>query len=92
MKPFLITFFALLISFQSLAQDKKSYQIKRTDYPPKIDGVLDDKAWSDAQVATNFTEFKPDVGDTAPDNKKTKVQMTYDDTGIYVAAYCYDNP
>jgi hypothetical protein len=92
MKPFLITFFALLISFQTLAQDKKSYQIKRTDYPPKIDGVLDDKAWSDAQIATDFTEFKPDVGDTAPDNKKTKVQMTYDDTGIYVAAYCYDNP
>ena len=92
MKPFLITFFALLISFQTLAQDKKSYQIKRTDYPPKIDGVLDDKAWSDAQIATDFTEFKPDVGDTAPENKKTKVQMTYDDTGIYVAAYCYDNP
>lgn len=92
MKPFLITFFALLISFQTLAQDKKSYQIKRTDYPPKIDGVLDDKAWSDVQIATDFTEFKPDVGDTAPDNKKTKVQMTYDDTGIYVAAYCYDNP
>ncbi|WP_240788919.1 DUF5916 domain-containing protein [Psychroserpens sp. NJDZ02] len=80
------------MSYQSIAQDKKSYQIKRTDYPPKIDGILDDKAWTDAQIATDFTEFKPDVGDTATADKKTKVRMTYDDSGIYVAAYCYDKP
>ncbi|MEL0642775.1 DUF5916 domain-containing protein [Olleya sp. Ti.3.14] len=92
MKPFFILIFALLVSNQSLAQDKKSYQIKRTEIPVKIDGVLDDTAWKDAQIATNFTEFKPDVGDTAAANKTTKVRMTYDDSGIYVSAYCYDNP
>ncbi|WP_397362654.1 DUF5916 domain-containing protein [Olleya sp. R77988] len=92
MKSYSIVLLALLFSFQINAQDKKSYQIKRTDNPPKIDGVLDDKAWIDAQVATDFTEFRPEVGDTAADNKKTKVRMTYDDTGIYVSAYCYDNP
>ncbi|QXP58548.1 DUF5916 domain-containing protein [Olleya sp. HaHaR_3_96] len=92
MKPYLLFFFAIIMSYQSIAQDKKAYQIKRTEYPPKIDGVLDDKAWIDAQVATDFTEFKPDVGDTATADKKTKVRMTYDDSGIYVAAYCYDKP
>lgn len=92
MKPFFILIFALLVSNQLLAQDKKSYQIKRTEIPVKIDGVLDDTAWKDAQIATNFTEFKPDVGDSAAANKTTKVRMTYDDSGIYVSAYCYDNP
>ncbi|QCE43195.1 protein with DOMON-like ligand-binding domain protein [Psychroserpens sp. NJDZ02] len=92
MKPYLLFLFAIIMSYQSIAQDKKSYQIKRTDYPPKIDGILDDKAWTDAQIATDFTEFKPDVGDTATADKKTKVRMTYDDSGIYVAAYCYDKP
>ncbi|WGD34624.1 DUF5916 domain-containing protein [Olleya sp. YS] len=92
MKTYLVLFFALVISFQIKAQDKKTYQIERTDSPPKIDGVLDDKAWIDAQVATDFTEFRPDVGDTAAEHKKTKVRMTYDDSGIYVAAYCYDDP
>ncbi|MGB6269345.1 MAG: DUF5916 domain-containing protein [Olleya sp.] len=92
MKTYLVLLFALIISFQLKAQDKKTYQILRTDTPPKIDGVLDDKAWIDAQVATDFTEFRPDVGDTAAENKKTKVRMTYDDSGIYVSAYCYDDP
>ncbi|RAJ12018.1 DUF5916 domain-containing protein [Olleya aquimaris] len=92
MRIYLTLFFALVISFQIKAQDKKTYHIERTDTPPKIDGVLDDKAWINAQVATDFVEFRPDVGDTAAENKKTKVKMTYDDSGIYVAAYCYDNP
>lgn len=92
MKTYLVLFLTLIISFQLKAQDKKTYQILRTDTPPKIDGFLDDKAWIDAQVATDFTEFRPDVGDTAAENKKTKVRMTYDDSGIYVSAYCYDDP
>ena len=52
MKPFFILIFALLVSNQLLAQDKKLYQIKRTEIPVKIDGVLDDTAWKDAQIAT----------------------------------------
>ncbi|MBL7560264.1 protein with DOMON-like ligand-binding domain protein [Olleya sp. YSTF-M6] len=90
MKSFFTLLSVIFVSLQTLAQVKPTYQIKRTDHPPKIDGVLDDKAWNDAQIATNFTEFKPDVGDVAPDNKRTSVKMTYDDSGIYVAAYCYD--
>lgn len=92
MKLILTSLFAFLLAFQLNAQDKKTYQIKRTDIAPKIDGVLDDIAWNDAQIATNFTEFRPDLGDLPNKEKRTEVKMTYDDAGIYIAAYCYDNP
>ena len=92
MKLILTSLFTLLLAFQLNAQDKKTYQIKRTEIAPKIDGVLDDIAWNDAQIATNFTEFRPDLGDLPSKEKRTEVKMTYDDAGIYIAAYCYDNP
>ena len=92
MKLFLKSLFVLCFVYQLNAQDKKTYQIKRTEIAPKIDGVLDDLAWKDAQIATNFTEFRPNLGDLPTEDKKTKVQMTYDNSGIYIAAYCYDKP
>lgn len=92
MKYYLFFSIAILWTLSAAAQDKKVYQIQRTETPPKIDGILDDAAWNVAQIATDFTEFRPEVGDKAPENKTTKVRMTYDDSGIYVSAYCYDNP
>ena len=92
MKLFSIIALTFVLTLQVTAQDKKTYNISRTDNAPKIDGVLDDEVWKTAQIATDFIEFKPTVGKTMPENKRTEVKMTYDDSGIYVAAYCYDNP
>ncbi|WP_034058256.1 DUF5916 domain-containing protein [Lacinutrix jangbogonensis] len=92
MKLFSVVVLAALLTFQVTAQDKKTYSITRTDNAPKIDGVLDDEAWKTAQIATDFVEFQPTVGKTMPENKRTEVKMTYDDTGIYISAYLYDNP
>ncbi|RSK38724.1 DUF5916 domain-containing protein [Mangrovimonas spongiae] len=85
-----IYFFIICISIQ--AQEKKHLNIKRTTTPPKIDGVIDDKAWKDAQEATNFIQFKPDVGNTLPSHQKTSVKATYDDDAIYFAAFLHDKP
>ena len=92
MKLFLIVAFATVLTFQVSAQDKKSYTITRTDNAPKIDGVLDDEVWKTAQIATDFVQFRPTVGKTMEENKRTEVKMSYDDTGIYISAYLYDNP
>ena len=92
MKLLFTSLFSIFFLVFSYSQDKKTYTIKRTEIAPKIDGTLDDIAWKDAQIATNFTEFRPNLGDLPANDKKTKVMMTYDDSGIYVAAYCYDNP
>ena len=92
MKVFSTLILAFLLTLNLGAQNKKKYTITRTDTAPKIDGVLNDEVWKTAQIATDFVQFEPTVGKTMPENKRTEVKMTYDDTGIYIAAYLYDTP
>lgn len=75
-----------------IPEEKKSLNIKRTDNAPKIDGVLNDKVWETAEIATNFTQFRPEMGVLPKAHQKTIVKMAYDDDAIYVAAYLYDKP
>src|SRR5690606_359611 len=75
-----------------LAQEKKSLNIQRTTVTPKIDGVLNDVAWQNAELAEHFMQFRPDVGVLEKDVQKTVVRVTYDDDAIYFGAYLYDNP
>ncbi len=88
----IVVSFLLLKCTFVLAQEKKQLEIKRTEKPPKIDGILDDTVWQDAAVATNFIQFRPEMGVPLKPHQKTSVQMAYDDDAIYVAAYLKDNP
>lgn len=92
MKLFSTILFAFVFTISLSAQNKKTYTITRTNNAPKIDGVLDDEVWKTAQIATDFVQFKPTAGKIMPKNKRTEVKMSYDDSGIYIAAYLYDNP
>lgn len=83
---------AICLSILSFGQTKKSLHIKRTQVSPKIDGILDDEAWKTAEVATDFIQFRPEMGVTLPEDKKTTVKVTYDDNAIYFAAYLKDKP
>lgn len=87
-----IIFLSLLVGFTINAQDKKKLDIERTKKPPKIDGILNDEAWKTAQIATDFIQFRPDMGKAATDDIRTEVKMTYDDKAIYVSAYLKDKP
>ncbi|WP_040249263.1 DUF5916 domain-containing protein [Psychroserpens mesophilus] len=85
----------LVLIFQSLAliaQEKKKLQIERATIAPKIDGILDDEVWTSAEIATDFIQFRPEVGNRLPEDQRTEVKVTYDDHAIYVAAYLFDNP
>ncbi|MGD9487519.1 MAG: DUF5916 domain-containing protein [Calditrichaceae bacterium] len=55
-----------------------------------IDGDLSDDGWSHAIRANNFSETEP--GDQTKPPVKTEVLMTYDDTNLYVAFLCEDDP
>ena len=77
----------LLASWVFQAQEKKSLQIQRTNQAPKIDAVLDDVAWANAEEAIDFTQFRPEMGVTELAHQKSVVKMVYDDNAIYVAAY-----
>ena len=56
---------------------------------PQIDGRLDDKVWSQAPVATGFTQFSPDY--LAPATERTEVRVLYDDLNLYIGATVYDS-
>ena len=91
-KPPLLLFCLLFAVFNVHCQDKKELNITRAEKAPKIDGELDDKVWENAEIATDFIQFKPEIGNTLPRNKRTEVKVSYDDQAIYVAVYLYDEP
>ncbi|WP_179338878.1 DUF5916 domain-containing protein [Winogradskyella ludwigii] len=76
----------------AFSQDKKPLNIQRTELAPKIDGILDDTIWKNAEIATGFVSNRPEIGKVAPQDQRTEVKMTYDDKAIYVSAYLYDDP
>ena len=45
-----------------------------------------------AEIATDFIQFRPEMGVTLAPHQKTIVKMTYDDDAIYVAAHLKDKP
>jgi len=80
----------LLIGCLSQAQKKnESFQIhiKKTDKPITIDGVGDDAAWEETEVAKNFFMVLP--MDDGPANEETEIRMAYDEKNIYLLATFY---
>ena len=89
MKFRLIVFFLFYLTcYGAEAQETKKYDAVRIENPLKIDGVLDDRAWKEAKIATDFIEFKPVPGRI--DSKKTEVKIVYDNSAIYIGARMYD--
>ncbi|HET8885983.1 MAG TPA: DUF5916 domain-containing protein [Salinimicrobium sp.] len=88
-------FFTLLIAFPIFSQDqdsinRKRIEIHRIEKAPQIDGVLDEVAWQNASVATDFIERIPKNGVPIPDSLHTEVKIIYDDLGIYFGAIMTD--
>ena len=53
-----------------------------------VDGLEDDAAWKNVDVATNFYMVLP--MDTSSAKLRTDVRMTYDDNNIYIVASCFN--
>ncbi len=80
-KSFYLVVSLLMLADTLSAQDLK---IARSTGAIKIDGVLDEEAWQNLDVADNFRQFFP--YDTSAAIAQTEVKMAYDDNFIYVAA------
>ena len=65
-----------------------SLRAARADTPPVIDGELDDPVWQRAELATGFTQTRPNPGQ--PASQRTEVRVLYDDEAIFVAARLHD--
>src|SRR5438477_2616506 len=55
----------------------------------KIDGLLDEPAWSLAQPATDFRQQRPD--ESAPATERTEVRVLFDDKNIYFGIRAFDS-
>ena len=65
------------------------YHIKQTSEVIKVDGVMNESVWQQAQKATNFFYITPVAEQQVEDRDQTEVLMTYDDRNIYLAAICH---
>lgn len=69
--------------------DEISLRAVRIKNPPKIDGILSDPAWNNADPFTNFRMVEPDPG--AQPTERTKLMVVYDKDNLYIGIYCYDS-
>ncbi|WP_299161962.1 DUF5916 domain-containing protein [uncultured Tenacibaculum sp.] len=74
------------ITAQEINSNRKKINATRVDSPPKIDGILDDTAWSNTPIAKDFVMMRPNNGEAEPDTHKTEVKIVYDDNAIYISA------
>lgn len=88
-----ITLSLFFCIFLAAYEDNQSlYQLRiqqMTSGSIQLDGVLDELAWQNTEVAGDFWQKFPRDGVRA--QKKTEVRMTYDDKFIYVGTVCYDS-
>ena len=65
----------------------KSITVGRTATPPKIDGNIDDVAWSNAVRVSQFVQQRPLEGD--PATEQTEVLIAYDERQMYFAIHAH---
>ena len=75
-----------MLSTQLFGQ--KHIEAKVVQSTIKIDGQLNELDWSNAPIATDFTQSSPVAG--AKPHQKTEVKILYDNTSVYIGAIMYD--
>jgi len=70
-------------------QEEYAYHIIRADEPVKIDGLLSEKIWDKADIATDFWMSYPVDDRKADVNIQTEVRLVYDDHFLYLGVVCY---
>lgn len=88
-RSILLLFSTLLCTLNLAAQlSVRSMSAVRIEGQLKIDGILDEDEWKQAEVATGFTQTEP-VFEVQP-SQKTEVRILYNNKGIYIGAMMYD--
>jgi len=67
---------------------RRVYVTQHTATPPRIDGRLDDEAWSAVEWASDFIQRDPLEG--AAPTGQTAFKILYDDQNLYIAYQVYD--
>jgi hypothetical protein len=89
MSRYFLLFFCLSFIFSSAQNPDKKAMAMRISTSLKIDGLLNDSVWKQAQPIADFRQYIPAWG--AAVTQKTEVRILYDDNAIYVGAVMYDS-
>jgi hypothetical protein len=78
------------VAFSEYIPKKVYYTQRLENFPPEIDGKLEDSCWqSEEGWFDDFIQQQPDEG--APPSQETEFKILYDDKNLYVAIRAYDN-
>lgn len=89
-------FFLLVLANQGIVlasgwqTSKAGLSIQKTPAPISIDGELKEEIWLNSQKASDFIQQFP--FDTGFAKSRTEVMLAYDESHLYIAAICYDDP
>ena len=72
-----------------LAASGQTVRAVRTDQPPTIDGVLDERFWQAIEPVTDFRQRVPVDG--APSSERTELRVAFDDNNLYFAVVLHDS-
>lgn len=76
-------------ALKKLQEEKVVKAIRLNDASIKLDGLLEEEVWKKNEPVTDFLQRDPLDG--APATELTEVWVAYDDSHLYVAAYCHDS-
>lgn len=68
--------------------EKKRLGAHRLEERIRVDGVLDEAVWNQAEVATDFIQLDPLPG--GPPYQRSEIMVLYDNDAIYIGARLYD--
>jgi len=83
----LATFFLSSLTVNGQAPHLPVYEVARTATPIKVDGKLDDPAWTKTRGVGNFVNNL----DGSPSQYKTEAKLLYDDNFLYFSFRCADD-
>ncbi len=72
-----------------LASERPALDAHRLTGTLKLDGQLDDAAWSEVPAGYGFVEADPNRGE--PASEQTLFKVLYDEDAIYFGVACYEN-
>lgn len=75
------------VDYAALRKERRLQAVRATT-PITIDGALDEAAWREAPLATNFIQNEPLEGE--PASEETEVRVLYDDRALYVGVFARD--
>ncbi|MBI4479596.1 MAG: carbohydrate binding family 9 domain-containing protein [Acidobacteria bacterium] len=70
-------------------EQRKTVAAMRISSAIRMDGVLDEAVWQEAEPASQFVQAEPYEGEAA--TELTEVKLLYDNENLYIGVYCRDS-